>query len=254
MAGSYGSKLVEKIPRVADIVSFRFKRPEAYRFQAGQWFVITFPGSDPEEPWEHHFSHSDSPTEPWLEFTTRLRGTEFKNALDALPVASPVQIEGPFGSFVMPVDAERVAFLAGGIGITCVRSILRWICDTCTPTVPKVDGTAGPAGLGSLAVKEIALLFANRAEDAIPFAWELDEFTEKIPDFRVAHVLSQPGESWKGYRGHLDQTILERELGDPTGWSFFVSGPPSFDQAMRDMLLKWGVAVTRITMEQFEGY
>ncbi len=39
---SYPSRLVEKIPRVADVVSFRFERPEAYRFQAGQWFEITF--------------------------------------------------------------------------------------------------------------------------------------------------------------------------------------------------------------------
>ena len=66
-------------------------------------------------------------------------------------------------------------------------------------------------------------------------------------------MLSQPGESWQGYRGHLDQDILAAELPDPAGWQFFVSGPPSFDQAMRDMLLKWGVDDARIKMEQFRG-
>jgi glycine betaine catabolism B len=254
MAVSYRTKLVEKIPRVADIVSFRFERPEAYRFQAGQWFVITFPGPDPEEPWEHHFSHSDSPTERWLEFTTRLRGSDFKNALDALPLGTGVQVEGPYGSFIMPADVERAAFLTGGIGITCVRGILRWICDSCTPRELGGAGTAGPADRSQIALKEIVLFYANRAEDAIPFAAEIEEFAKRIQGFRAVHVLSQPGEGWQGYRGHLDQSILERELPDPAGWRFFISGPPSFDQGMRDVLLKWGIDDARVTMEQFLGY
>lgn len=247
MAESYASRLVEKVPRVADIVSFRFERPEAYRFQAGQWFEITFPSSDPKEPWEHHFSHSDSPSEGWLEFTTRMRGSAFKNALDALPLGSEVQLEGPYGAFVMPPDVERAAFLAGGIGITCVRSILRWVCDTCS-----VGGSA--AERPDLALREIVLLFANRSEDAIPFEAELKEFTEGIPGFRVVHVLSQPGESWQGYRGHLDLEILTRELSGPETWHYFVSGPPSFDQTMQEMLLSWGIKAESIQVERFEGY
>lgn len=247
MADSYGSRLVEKVPRVADIVSFRFERPQAYRFQAGQWFEITFRSSDPEEPWEHHFSHSDSPSEGWLEFTTRMRGSAFKNALEALPLSSEVQVEGPYGVFVMPPDVERAAFLAGGIGITCVRSILRWVCDTC------VVGT-GAAERPDIALREIVLLFANRTEDAIPFEEELKEFGERILGFRVVHVLSQPGESWQGYRGHLDLEILTRELPEPSTWRYFVSGPPSFDQAMQEMLLSWGIDAESIQLERFEGY
>jgi ferredoxin-NADP reductase len=245
---------VDKVPRVADIVSFRFKRPEAYRFQAGQWFVITFSGPDPEEPWEHHFSHSDSPTEPWLEFTTRLRGSDFKNALDALPTGAPVQLEGPYGSFVMPADVERAAFLAGGIGITCARSILKWVCDTCTPEARRVQGTVGPVDRTEIALREIVLFFANRSEDAIPFVEDLEEFTERIPGCRVVHVISQPGEGWSGYRGRLNEDLLAGELAEPASWHYFVSGPPSFDQDMRDMLVGWGIDPDRIRMEQFMGY
>jgi ferredoxin-NADP reductase len=240
VAGVYTSRLFEKVPRVVDIVSFRFKRPEAYRFQAGQWFVVSFPSADAAEPWEHHFSHSDSPSDPWMEFTTRMRGSGFKNALDALPIGSRVQVEGPYGGFVMPPDVERAAFLAGGIGITCVRSILRWV--------------AGAPEGASLALREAVLFFANHSEDAIPFEQELKGFTESIPGFRVVHVLSQSGKSWRGYKGHLDQQVMARELPHPAGWHFFVSGPPSFDQAMQEMLVNWGIAATGIKQEQFEGY
>jgi len=250
MQGSYPSRLIETVPQVADIVSFRFERPEAYRFQAGQWFVLTFAGPDPARPYEHHFSHSNAPSDPRLEFTTRLRGSEFKNALSVLPIGSHVHVEGPYGSFVMPPDVERAAFLAGGIGITCVRSILRWVAHLRAPAAGSVrEGEEPP-----LALRDIALFFANRSEDVIPFALELEELTASLPGLRVAQVLSQPGEGWRGYRGHLDQTILAAELPDPGSWHYFVSGPPSFDQAMLEVLVGWGIEAPRIKLERFEGY
>jgi ferredoxin-NADP reductase len=111
---SFATRLIAKIPRVADIATFQFERPGDYGFKAGQWFVITLPGA--AEPWVHHFSHSNSPTEPVLEFTTRLRGSEFKNALDALPLGAEVEVEGPYGSFTLGEDPGRVTFITGGIG------------------------------------------------------------------------------------------------------------------------------------------
>lgn len=249
MQGSYPSRLVEKIPRVADVVSFRFERPEGYRFQAGQWFEITFPRPDSAEPYEHHFSHSDAPTEPWLEFTTRMRGSEFKNALSALPIGGDVRLEGPYGSFIMPPDVERAAFLAGGIGITCARSILRWVAHVRTSAAARGGGEQQ-----SLALREMTLFFANRSEDAIPFAVELEELATNLPGLRVVNVLSQPGKSWSGYRGHLDERILAAELAEPEAWHYFVSGPPSFGQAMQEMLVEWGIDAARIKMERFEGY
>ncbi len=251
VAGVYASKLIESVPRIADIVSFRFKRPEAYRFQAGQWFVITFPSADPEEPWEHHFSHSDAPSDPWMEFTTRLRGSDFKNALSALPAGSPVEVEGPYGAFVVPPDVERAAFLAGGIGITCARSILRWVAHVWEAA--RVDPPAGGEET-ALALREVVLFFANRSEDAIPFEDELEELSRKSPWLRIVHVISQPGEAWQGYSGHVDRKILEEELGDPASWCYFVSGPPPFDLAMREMLLAGGISDDRVKLERFEGY
>lgn len=251
---TYDSRLIAKVPQVADVVSFRFERPEAYRFQAGQWFVITFAGPDAAKPWEHHFSHSDAPSAPWLEFTTRLRASDFKNALSELPLGADVQLEGPYGMFVMPADVERAAFIAGGIGITCARSILRWAAHLRNAGGGQVAG-AGQGGEGPvLALREIVLVFANRSEDAIPFEAELEELARTLPGMRVVHVLSQPGEGWQGYRGHVDEAILAAELPDPTSWCYFVSGPPSFDLAMRDLLLHWGIGAASIKMERFEGY
>lgn len=219
-------------------MSFRFERPPGYEYRAGQWFVITFPG--PLEPYVHHFSHSTSPPEPELEFTTRMRGSEFKNALDALPLGAEVELEGPYGSFTLPDDLEQVAFIAGGIGITCVRSILRWLS----------DGQRDSGG----APQSILLLFANRSEDSIPFRAELEQLEKRLTGFRAVHVISQPGKDWQGHRGHINRKMLDHELPWPTSWAYYLSGPPPFVRSMQEELIAGGIESGSIKAEGFEGY
>ena len=83
---TFTGTLLEKIERTPDAKSFRFSRPPEYRFEAGQSYGVTIPS--PDGPLTHVFSHADSPTEAFTELTTRLTGSPFKNALDALPVGA----------------------------------------------------------------------------------------------------------------------------------------------------------------------
>lgn len=200
--------------------------------------MVTFPG--PLEPYTHHFSHSNSPSEPELEFTTRMRGSEFKNALEAVPLGAEVELEGPYGAFTLPDDPKQVVFIAGGIGITCARSILRWLSD-------RQNASEGIP-------QSIVLIFANRSEDSIPFRAELEQLEDKLTGFRVVHVISQPREGWRGYRGHIDRAVLERELPWPTSWAYYLSGPPSFVRSMQEELTAWGIESGSIKAEGFEGY
>jgi len=187
-----------------------------------------------------------------LEFTTRLRGSQFKNALDRLPLGAEVQWEGPFGSFVFPLEVKKLAFVTGGIGITCVRSMLRWLADASPKSRERLSGQ----GLGGTepAAEQIALLFANHSDDAIPFHQELTELEKEIPELRVVHVISHPGESWKGYTGHIDERILTQELVSPEEWSFYVSGPPSMVKGMDELLRAWGASPDSIKVERYDGY
>ena len=189
---TFQTRLARKIPLVEDVVTFQFDRPEGYAFRAGQWFVVTFSG--PEGPYSHHFSHSNSPLDPALEFTTRVRDTDFKRALDALPLGAEVEVEGPYGAFTVPEGLGQVVFVTGGIGITCVRSILRTLA---------ADGS--PAA-------RVVVLYANRSESSIPFHDELRELEARLPGLKVVDVISQPGEHWPGHRGHIDRHVF-RERG-----------------------------------------
>jgi ferredoxin-NADP reductase len=237
---AYVTRLLKKTPQVADIATFRFERPHGSEYRAGQWFVITFAG--PTEPYEHHFSYSSSPTEPFLEFTTRLRGTAFKDALDAIPLGTEVEVEGPYGAFTLQEGPERVVFLTAGIGITCVRSILRWL----------TDSQGGPSIVPS--PERIVLLFANRSEDGIPFREELAQMEIALSGLRVVHVLSHPEAGWQGHGDHIDAQILGKELSEARNWAYYLSGPPSFVQSMQELLIGLDVGSGSIKAERFEGY
>jgi glycine betaine catabolism B len=151
-----------------------------------------------------------------------------------------VELEGPYGAFTLPGGIHRVAFVTGGIGITCVRSILRWLADR-------------PEGPDTLP-ESIVLLFANRSEDSIPFREELQELEAQLPGLRVVHVISQPGSDWQGHQGHIGRQVLDHELLRPQDWTYYLCGPPTFCQSTREQLAAWGVEPRSIKVERFEGY
>lgn len=235
---SFTGTLLEKIPRSSDTSSYRFSRPAAYEFTAGQWFTITIPSS--QGPLEHHFSHAEAPTEPYVELTTRLTGSAFKNALDALPLGAEVQIDGPYGRFVFQPHAPRLAFLTGGIGITPVRSMLRFLLDT--------------GGAGRVEGQELVMFYGSMTEDGIVYREDLDECQRAVPGLRVVHVITKPSETWKGYSGFITADIVRAELAEPDRWTYYVVGPPPMITAMEAVLDALGIPQQQRVVESFAGY
>src|SRR3712207_4674062 len=106
---------------------------EGVEFRPGQYFWVELldPPYVDDKGARRHISVVTSPTERGvLGLATRLRDTAFKRSLAELPVGAEVDVEPPKGKFVLPEDTSRpYVFLAGGIGITVFRSMLRYIDD-----------------------------------------------------------------------------------------------------------------------------
>jgi glycine betaine catabolism B len=237
-AKSFTSTLLEKIPRSSDTSSYRFSRPEGYAFQAGQWYLIKIPSSD--GPIHHHFSHADSPTEGHIELTTRLTGSAFKNTLDALEVGTEVEFQGPYGSFLFGYDKPKIAFLTGGIGVTPVRSMLRYLADT--------QSAGRPAG------QELTVFYGSMTEDGIVYKDDFDEFERVIPGLRVIHVITNATPDWKGYSGFITADIIRQELASPAEWTYYVVGPPPMIKAMDKVLEQLEIPQAQTVVESFVGY
>ncbi len=235
---TFTATLLEKIPRSADTTSYRFSRPPEYHFTAGQFFIINLPSFT--APLVHTFSHANSPTEDFVELTTRLTGSDFKKALDALPIGAEVKIEGPHGLFVFRYEDPKIAFLTGGVGITPVRSILRHLADT--------------NGVGRAEGQELVLFYGSMTEDGILYREELDQLAQSVSGLRVVHVITNPGEDWSGYRGFITADIIRVELGSTSDWTYYIVGPPPMITAMQNLMEELKIPAAQTMVERFAGY
>lgn len=232
MAERYEVRFIEREECGPDIASFRFTKPERYSFRAGQFAVFTVPTA--EGPQSKPFTHSQAPDDPYLELTTRLSGSPFKNALAAFAPGDPVVIQGPGGRLTLPPGTTRIAFLVGGVGVTPARSMLR-------------DATRK-----GVVWEDAALFFGNRDEDCIPFRSEIEAMAGR--GVRLINVLERPGLRWSGEAGFVSAEIVRRhcDLGD--GRLVVVSGPPVMVAAMERVLDELGVAEPRRMIERFGAY
>ncbi|MGH7689481.1 MAG: FAD-dependent oxidoreductase, partial [Gemmatimonadaceae bacterium] len=124
----YWLPLKARVEVAEGTAQFSFVKPTKLSYTAGQFMDLTLldpPESDAEGD-TRGFSINSAPDEPELMFTTRLRDTAFKRVLRTMSVGTTIKLEGPFGDFRLHNNASRPAvMLAGGIGVTPFRSMIR---------------------------------------------------------------------------------------------------------------------------------
>ena len=222
-------KLIEKIERTEDIKSFRFERPEDLKYFPGQFSYFYIPKEEGGELF-HHFSFSSSPTEPFIEFTTRIRESEYKKRLNQLPIGTTIRISTILGKFSLTSKFNKVVFICAGIGITAARSNIKWVIDTQT----KID---------------IVLLYGNRNLNNIAFKNELEAI--KVNNFKMFHILSQPDEGWKGWRGRINEQFILSSVPDWEERRWFISGPPAMVDRNEKILTEDICVPIEIIREEF---
>jgi ferredoxin-NADP reductase len=212
-----------------DILIARFERPVGYEFAPGQWFTLrlqTEAGSQTRT-----FSHCSAPRDDQLEMATRLSGSAFKIALARLSRGDVVRIAGPGGRLALPDGAPKVVFLAGGVGITPIRSMLR------------------DAVQRDRRFTDAALFYGNRDAGCSPFLAEFEQMGSH--GVRVVVCYERPPEGWLGESGFITAEIVRRHLDPSQGQLFVVTGPPAMVEAMEQVLDDLGVADERRLVERF---
>ena len=219
--------------------AFHFSRPAGFAFRAGQAIDLVLPDPAGGEPMRHAFSIASAPGEDEIVIATRMRPSAYKNVLATLDAGTKVEIDGPFGELKLRKDASRpLLFVAGGIGITPFRSMLR------------------QARL-ERRTQRMVLVYANRRpEDA---AW-LDELRQMACDtdrFRLVATMTRPQESaraWGGATGPVDASLIRRACERLEAPECYVAGPPAMVAAARTALAAAGIDEDDIHGEEFFGY
>lgn len=244
----YLLKLAQRTQVAERTLEFRFARPPGMTFKAGQFMDLTLvdPPETDAEGNTRGFSLNGAPDDPDLIFTTRLRDTAFKRVLQSMPLQTPIKVEGPFGSFTLHNNASRVAvLLAGGIGVTPFRSIVRRAAHE------KLQ-------------HRIFLFYANRRPEDAPFLDEMRVLERENPNFTFIPAMTQMSRSqlpWTGETGHLDREVLSKYLSNTTstgnplsGPVYYIAGPAKMVAGLRTMLNGAGIDDDDIRAEEFSGY
>ncbi len=227
------TEVTQILSRTRDALSVRFARPKGFDYLPGQYMFITLRSGDEQKT--KHLTISSSPTEDFLEVTKRLTGHEFSNALGAVKAGDRVVIRGPYGDFTFQGEHDRVCMLSGGIGITPLRSMIRYSTDK---------------GLSA----SIVLIYSNSHEDDIVFEDDLESMAKQNPNLKVVNTITRPGPAWKGLTGRIDRDMIVREVPDYANRVFFTSGPRKMVDAILALLKDLGLPENQIKQEYFPGY
>ncbi|MFZ2472400.1 MAG: FAD-binding oxidoreductase [Methanothrix sp.] len=233
MKPQFETQVIETIQNTKSSRSIRFYRPHGFDYLPGQFVILKLNGIQGEI--EKPLSLSSSPTEDFLLVTKRLTGHEFSNALLSLKKGDTIRFSGPYGNFTFSEEQEKMAMLSGGIGITPLRSMIRYSTDK---------------GLAT----DIFLLYSNRQEDDIPFKDEFDSLMAKNRNLTIINTLTRPGPSWKGRTGRIDANMIKELLSNYADWTFYSSGPEKMVESMILVLEEMKIPEKQIRTEYFPGY
>ncbi len=212
-------------------------------FQPGQYLTFALKVPDDRAGGERTitrcYSLSDRPDPTGYRITIKRMPAGVSSCFfhDRVQPGDVLQVKAPSGHFFIDTDATVPAvFIAGGIGITPMMSMLGW----CLAEQPG---------------RVVHLYHGVRSSDEQAFKPWLQELANSHPNFKLHIVYSGPApEDAQGlehhHTGHIDLELLRRTL--PHGrHQFYVCGPSPMMQSLVPALRAWGVKEADLHFEAF---
>lgn len=233
----YRAKLLTRRIAAKETTLLILEKPKNFKFTPGQYLDIGIVNSGLDE-YERFRSLSigSVPTDDFLLLAYRNRSSEFKKAVERLPIGSNLEIQGPFGRFILYPGEQPVVFLAGGIGVVPFLSIIQSV------TLSKSK-------------RRLYLFYSNSNFKESAFLNELKAQERENPFFKLIPTLtSQDTKDWQGERGYIDSKMLKKYLTEVKNTLFYIAGTPDMVMDLRFMVTSLGVDPSQIRTESFDGY
>lgn len=230
----YRAKVLESRALTPTTHMIRVERAPGFRYEPVQFCGLEL--FTPFGGLEYPMSLASSPTQGYLEFGARLSDSPWKRAFAELRPGDEVEVDGAYGHFLLDPERDAV-FVAGGIGITPLKGMARYLADTASS-------------------RRSVLLYSNSSQDEIAYRDELAEVEKANPRFRVIHTLTRepPTSGWRGRRGRIDRALLKEAVADLTDPTYYLCGRGDLVGSLHGLLVGSGVPTDRVTFEVFRGY
>ena len=232
--------LSKKVKIAKDSFEFAFTPAKKFAYTPGQYMEWTMPHPHADSRGtRRYFTLASSPTEETLFLGVKFsqNGSSYKKAFLSLNHQTPVVTGQLAGDFVLPKNPQqKLAFFAGGIGITPFRSMIKYLLDMKQS-------------------RDIVLCYSNKVADEIAYQ-DIFDAAEKKLGIKVVYTLTDkftvPSE-WKGKVGRIDQELIKKEIPDFSERLFYLSGPQSMVVGYETVLKKLGVHQKNIKKDFFPG-
>lgn len=234
--------LTQKIRVAANSVDFVFNPGKRLTYQPGQYMEWTLPHDGIDNRGNRrYFTLASSPTEPTLRLGVKFNepSSSYKKAMLGMTEQTRVVAAHVVGDFALPKNPKRkLVLIAGGIGITPFRSMLKYLLDTGQQ-------------------RDIVVLYAANSSRDIAYKEILEQARREL-GITVIYFLTQPdiarGASVMQRAGYINADAIKDTVPDYHDRTFYISGSHEMVTEVRRSLVNLGVNRRHIKVDYFPGY
>jgi len=221
-------KIVGKKDELANVVTLLLAPTDGISpvFIPGQYINVFIPENNTPEG--KSYSISNIPGSDVITITVKSIG-EFSKFLCAMNVGDTLEASDPYGYFYSEQNNTSLVFLAAGIGITPIMSMIKDLL--------KENNT-----------RKISLHYSNAKVNSILFKDELNELEEQNQNLKVTHCITQEKNITAEYKAGR---IVPEDIQNEQNTEYLICGSISFVRDMWDGLRKNGIKEECIYTEAF---
>ncbi|MCL4397521.1 RnfABCDGE type electron transport complex subunit D [Patescibacteria group bacterium] len=220
-------KLKEKLPLGPDVYDFVFTQNKSFTYRPGQFLEWTLAHQNIDSRGNRrYFTLASSPTEPELRIGVKFNqpASSFKKSLLSLTPGAAISAANLAGDFTLPSDPNiKLVFIAGGIGITPFRSMIRYLLDTNQK-------------------RDIILLYRAKEEGDFVYKNVFEEAQNRL-EMKIYYSV-----------GRFTAERIAELVPDIQVRTFYLSGPRKMIKDFEKTLADLGVRQERIRTDFFPGF
>lgn len=234
--------LKEQTKLASHLQEFVFTSSQKFAFQPGQYLEWTLPLKRTDGRGNRrYFTIASSPTEQEIKLGVKIEeanGSTFKKQLSEMKKDDMLAAGQLSGDFTMPKDtSKKLLFIAGGIGVTPFRSMMKYLVD---------KGEK----------RDIVMLYTTPHPDELAYIPVFDEAESKL-GVKVIYVITRDEnapQDWKGKKGRINEDMLKEVAPDFKERIAYLSGPNAMVDSYKSLLHQVGVNWKNIKADYFPGY